>query len=69
MASGTVKFFNDIKGFGFISRDGDADCFIHKSDLRTTGIDTLTEGQKVSFDVVAGKDGKPKAANVTIGLP
>lgn len=69
MANGKVKFFNIEKGFGFISRDGDIDVFVHKTDLRATGIDTLTEGQSVKFDVVPGRENKPKATNITLGLP
>lgn len=70
MADGVVKFFNDTKGFGFISVNGGPDCFVHKSDLKATGIDSLVEGQKVKFDIMPGRDGKgPKASNVTIGLP
>lgn len=64
---GTVKFFKSDKGFGFISRVNADDCFVHIKDLRATGIATLTEGQNVTFDVVPGKDEKPKAVNVAIG--
>lgn len=68
--AGTVKFFNSEKGFGFVERKDAPDVFFHKTDLRANGIETVVEGQKITFDVVPGKDGKgPKAANITIGLP
>ena len=63
--SGTVKWFNDSKGFGFITPDnGDKDCFVHHSAIQTQGFRTLAEGQKVEFDVVQGQKG-PAAENVT----
>lgn len=67
--SGRVKFWNSEKGFGFLLRDGQQDCFIHKSDLDAAGLDSLSEGQSVQFDVVAGREGRPKAQNISIGLP
>lgn len=66
---GTVKFFNKDKGFGFIQREGFADTFVHVSDLAASGIESLNEGDPVHFDIVAGKEGKPKAQNISIGLP
>ncbi|MGN6551472.1 MAG: cold-shock protein [Pararhizobium sp.] len=66
MATGTVKFFNNDKGFGFITPDGGAkDVFVHISALQAAGISTLTEGQKVSFDTEPDRMGKgPKAVNI-----
>jgi CspA family cold shock protein len=63
---GTVKWFNETKGFGFITReDGEKDCFVHANAIRATGLTTLAEGQRVSFDVVQGQKG-PAAENVTV---
>jgi CspA family cold shock protein len=62
--TGTVKWFNDTKGFGFITReDGDKDCFVHHSAIQGSGFKTLAEGQRVEFDVIDGPKG-PAAANV-----
>lgn len=64
MSSGTVKWFNASKGFGFITpEDGSADLFVHHSEIRTEGYATLDENQKVTFDVGEGKKG-PCANNV-----
>ncbi|OWY40248.1 cold-shock protein [Xenophilus sp. AP218F] len=64
MATGTVKWFNDAKGFGFITPDeGGEDLFAHFSAINANGFKSLQEGQKVSFDVVAGPKGK-QAANI-----
>jgi cold shock protein len=63
---GTVKWFNDSKGFGFITpADGNGDCFVHHSAIQGSGFKTLREGDKVEFDVVAGKKG-PAAENVVV---
>ncbi|MBA2765032.1 MAG: cold-shock protein [Thermoleophilaceae bacterium] len=64
MATGTVKFFNDDKGFGFITPDeGNADLFVHHSAIMGEGFKSLDEGQKVSFDAEQGDKG-PRAVNV-----
>ena len=64
MATGTVKWFNDAKGFGFITPDeGGEDLVAHFSSVQTQGFKTLKEGQKVSFDVVQGPKGK-QASNI-----
>ncbi len=63
MANGTVKWFNDAKGFGFISQEGGEDVFVHHTAIQMDGFRTLKEGQKVEFDVVQGPKGL-QAANV-----
>lgn len=63
MAEGTVKWFNDAKGFGFIEQDGGSDVFVHHTAIRAEGFKTLTEKARVTFDVVEGPKG-PAAANV-----
>ena len=66
MATGTVKFFNSQKGFGFIVQDGGGpDVFVHISAVERAGMSTLNEGQKLSFDIEADrKNGKSAAANL-----
>ena len=64
MAKGTVKWFNESKGFGFITSEDGGDVFVHYSELQGDGFKSLAEGQAVSFDVVDSPKG-PKAANVT----
>jgi CspA family cold shock protein len=61
---GRVKWFNDSKGFGFISRDDGPDVFVHYSAIQTDGFRTLAEDQEVEFEVVQGQKG-PQAQNVT----
>ena len=64
MTTGKVKWFNDQKGFGFITPDnGERDCFVHHSAIQMDGFKTLAEGQQVEFDVVDGPKG-PAAENV-----
>lgn len=64
VVTGTVKFFNETKGFGFITQDKGPDVFVHFSAINSSGFKTLAEGQKVEFQVADGKKG-PEAQNVT----
>ncbi len=63
MATGSVKWFNDAKGFGFISQEGGEDVFVHHTAIQAEGFRTLTQGDRVEFDVVQGPKGL-QAANV-----
>lgn len=65
MATGTVKWFSDDKGYGFISRDDGDDVFVHFSAIQGTGFKTLAEGAKVEFDITQGAKGE-QASNVNI---
>jgi CspA family cold shock protein len=65
MATGTVKWFNPTKGFGFIEpSDGSKDVFVHISAVERAGLQSLREGQKVEFELVAGRDGRSAAENL-----
>ncbi len=67
MTIGTVKFFNMAKGFGFIEpEDGSKDAFVHISAVERAGLSSLTEGQKVSYELQAGQNGKSSAENLSI---
>jgi cold shock protein len=65
VATGTVKWFNAEKGYGFIAREGEADVFVHFSAIQGTGYRTLEEGQRVEFDVGPGRKGE-EAQNVNV---
>jgi len=65
MINGTVKWFNDRKGFGFIEQEDGPDVFVHHSAINSSGFKSLSEGDQVSFDVEQGQKG-PAAANVTV---
>ncbi|MBS4686182.1 cold-shock protein [Aeromonas sobria] len=64
MITGTVKFFNETKGFGFIQQENGPDVFVHFSAIQGAGFRTLAEGQRVQFSVTTGQKG-PQAENVT----
>jgi cold shock protein len=64
MANGTVKWFNESKGFGFITSEDGGDVFVHYSSIQSNGFKSLSEGDKVSFEIEDGPKG-PKAVNVT----
>ena len=67
MATGTVKWFNPAKGFGFIEPDGGGkDAFVHISAVERAGLSTLQEGQKVNFEIQPGRNGKSSAENLSV---
>ncbi len=66
MSTGTEKWFNSTKGFGFIAPDsGGKDVFVHISAVERAGLGTLREGQKVNYEITAGRDGRESADNLT----
>ena len=65
MANGTVKWFNESKGFGFIEQEDGPDVFVHFSGINSDGFKSLREGERVTFDIEQGKKG-PAAVNVTV---
>lgn len=65
MTNGTVKWFNDSKGYGFIEQENGQDVFVHHSGINATGFKSLSEGDAVTFDVVQGQKGL-SAVNVTV---
>jgi len=67
MTTGTVKWFNPTKGFGFIEpSDGGQDAFVHISAVEQAGLSTLQEGQKIEFELVPGRNGKSSAENLVV---
>ena len=67
MPTGTVKWFNSAKGYGFIQpNDGSNDAFVHISAVERAGLSDLREGQKVEYEVVPGRNGKPSADNLVV---
>ena len=67
MTTGTVKWFNPTKGFGFIEpEDGSNDAFVHISAVERAGLSTLNEGQKVTYELQAGQNGKSSAENLSV---
>ncbi len=65
MTTGTVKWFNSVKGYGFIQpEDGGSDVFVHVSAVESAGLDGLREGQKIQYELVPGRDGKSAAENL-----
>jgi CspA family cold shock protein len=65
MANGTVKWFSDQKGYGFIEQEDGPDVFVHHSNINAVGFKSLKEGDRVTFDIEQGKKG-PTAVNVTV---
>ena len=67
MATGTVKWFNSVKGFGFIQpSDGSKDAFVHISAVEQAGLTNLREGQKVEYELTPGRDGRASAENLVV---
>lgn len=66
MPTGTVKFYNDVRGYGFIQQSGGADIFVHASALRESGIDMLREGDTVAYEIVPTRGGKTKATSLRL---
>ena len=67
MINGTVKFYNATKGFGFITPDtGGKDAFVHVSAIERAGLSTLADGQKVTYELESGRDGRESAVNIAL---
>ena len=67
MPQGTVKWFNSVKGYGFIEpEDGGKDAFVHISAVERAGLSTLTEGQRVQYELQVGRNGKSSAENLSV---
>ena len=67
MITGTVKFYNATKGFGFITPDsGGKDAFVHVSAIERAGLSTLADGQKVTYELESGRDGRESAVNIAL---
>ncbi len=67
MSTGTVKWFNPVKGYGFIQpEDGSKDVFVHVSAVEGAGLSSLSEGQKISYELQPGKNGKSSAENLSV---
>ena len=64
MYKGTVKWFNNAKGYGFLGHEGASDVFVHYSSIQANGYRSLKEGEPVEFDIIQGASGKPQAENV-----
>jgi len=68
MQNGTVKWFNNKKGYGFITSPGnDKDIFVHITSVQKSGLDRIAEGQNLAFEIIPDKSGRPEAHNIKIG--